>query len=276
MAAGARRPESFAGARLASTERLRRCLHSRRRYEQAPRHPRHRHLRRPGGLGEGFSRYHAGSRRAFRTALSIEKDPAAHRTLTLRAFLPPVRDGRRAIGLLRSGARQDHDRGSLRQASAAGSRSAIRSMARRAGLSETTVDAVRGRVTGALAHASDWVLLGGPPCQAYSLVGRSRNRGIKGYRFESDHKTTLYLEYLQLIADFWPAVFVLENVKGLLPRSSTASRCLPGSCKTWRIRLRDHPRRAHVPTPCEPPPLRHLSDRGRRRPSARPLHRRSF
>src|SRR4051812_48120378 len=40
----------------------------------------------PGGLGEGFSRYRVSNERVFWTALSIEKEEAAHRTLMLRAF----------------------------------------------------------------------------------------------------------------------------------------------------------------------------------------------
>ncbi len=43
----------------------------------------------PGGLGEGFSSLpHPGKPGyyAFRTAISIEKDPSAHRTLELRHF----------------------------------------------------------------------------------------------------------------------------------------------------------------------------------------------
>jgi DNA (cytosine-5)-methyltransferase 1 len=60
------------------------------------------------------------------------------------------------------------------------------------------------------------VLIGGPPCQAYSIVGRSRNRGKLGYRPEADHRHFLYKEYLQVISDFRPAVFVMENVKGVL------------------------------------------------------------
>jgi DNA (cytosine-5)-methyltransferase 1 len=62
----------------------------------------------------------------------------------------------------------------------------------------------------------EWVLIGGPPCQAYSLVGRSRNRGIEGYRLEEDERSNLYREYLKIINRFEPAVFVMENVKGLL------------------------------------------------------------
>ena len=41
----------------------------------------------PGGLGEGFSRYPLGTKeKVFRIAVSIEKDPYAHKTLVLRAF----------------------------------------------------------------------------------------------------------------------------------------------------------------------------------------------
>jgi DNA (cytosine-5)-methyltransferase 1 len=60
------------------------------------------------------------------------------------------------------------------------------------------------------------VLIGGPPCQAYSLAGRSRNCGIKNYSAEKDHRNFLYREYLEVIARFKPSVFVMENVKGLL------------------------------------------------------------
>ncbi|MBK7063420.1 MAG: DNA cytosine methyltransferase [Rubrivivax sp.] len=60
------------------------------------------------------------------------------------------------------------------------------------------------------------VLIGGPPCQAYSVVGRSRNRGTEGYKAENDQRHFLYREYLQVINEFRPAAFVMENVKGIL------------------------------------------------------------
>jgi DNA (cytosine-5)-methyltransferase 1 len=59
---------------------------------------------------------------------------------------------------------------------------------------------------------SDWVLIGGPPCQAYSNVGRSRVGGIH----KEDHRVYLYKEYLRIIEKHSPVVFVMENVKGLL------------------------------------------------------------
>ncbi len=62
------------------------------------------------------------------------------------------------------------------------------------------------------------ILIGGPPCQAYSLVGRSRNFGDKDkdYSAADDYRNFLYLEYLKVISKFQPKVFVMENVKGML------------------------------------------------------------
>ena len=66
---------------------------------------------------------------------------------------------------------------------------------------------------------SIWALIGGPPCQAYSVAGRSRR--ANDVDFVNDKKHFLYREYLHIIAEFAPPVFVMENVKGLL--SSTHS-----------------------------------------------------
>lgn len=83
-------------------------------------------------------------------------------------------------------------------------------------LGPDTVRDVRERIAAALGKTDVWVLIGGPPCQAYSLVGRARRRGIKDYVAEADERQTLYVEYLQILADHGPPVFVMENVKGLL------------------------------------------------------------
>jgi DNA (cytosine-5)-methyltransferase 1 len=56
------------------------------------------------------------------------------------------------------------------------------------------------------------VLLGGPPCQAYSLVGRSRDPE----RMEQDDRHFLYEHYLKVLEDLKPDFFLLENVPGLL------------------------------------------------------------
>lgn len=68
----------------------------------------------------------------------------------------------------------------------------------------------------ALGDRTDWVLIGGPPCQAYSLAGRSRLSGMDRKEFENDKRHFLYTEYLRIIQQFEPSVFVMENVKGML------------------------------------------------------------
>ncbi|HCU81691.1 MAG TPA: DNA (cytosine-5-)-methyltransferase, partial [Enterococcus sp.] len=55
-------------------------------------------------------------------------------------------------------------------------------------------------------------IIGGPPCQAYSTIGRARNKKIK----ESDERIYLYKFYLRFLEKYNPDFFVFENVKGLL------------------------------------------------------------
>lgn len=53
-------------------------------------------------------------------------------------------------------------------------------------------------------------IIGGPPCQAYSLLGRHDKR------MEDDPRTRLYLQYGKFLQEFHPYGFVFENVPGLL------------------------------------------------------------
>ena len=75
------------------------------------------------------------------------------------------------------------------------------------------LDAIR------LASNGNVILIGGPPCQAYSLVGRARNAGKEGYVASEDEKHFLYQEYIRILDRLRPAAFVMENVKGMLSSS---------------------------------------------------------
>ncbi|PZG37245.1 DNA (cytosine-5-)-methyltransferase [Listeria ivanovii] len=55
-------------------------------------------------------------------------------------------------------------------------------------------------------------IIGGPPCQAYSMIGRSRNEKIK----EKDERVYLYKYYSLFLEEYDPTFFIFENVKGLL------------------------------------------------------------
>lgn len=54
------------------------------------------------------------------------------------------------------------------------------------------------------------MIIGGPPCQAYSLLGRHRKT------MEDDPRTLLYLQYGKFLKEFTPKGFVFENVPGIL------------------------------------------------------------
>lgn len=55
-------------------------------------------------------------------------------------------------------------------------------------------------------------IIGGPPCQAYSTIGRANNESKKS----SDKRIYLYKYYLDFVNKYKPKFFIFENVKGLL------------------------------------------------------------
>ncbi|MDF3078642.1 MAG: bspRIM [Sphingobacteriaceae bacterium] len=165
----------------------------------------------PGGLAEGFSSVtDRNHQRAFNIKLSIEKDPHAHQTLTLRSFLrqfPLHKFPEEYYQFIRGelSLSQLYQRYPAQHATASHE-------AWQATLGVTPEAEIDKRIKDALTGYKNWVLIGGPPCQAYSLAGRSRVGGIHA----EDHRVHLYKEYLRIIAAHQPAVFVMENVKGLL------------------------------------------------------------
>ena len=165
----------------------------------------------PGGLGEGFSSLRTSDGHpAFRVALSIEMDAAAHRTLELRSFF------RQFAGATVPEEYYSHLQGQLSRDELFETypiqSAKAKSEAWNAELGKVDPTEVDRRITSALAGAPLWALCGGPPCQAYSVIGRSRNGGIRA----KDHRVYLYREYLRIIAVHRPPLFILENVKGLL------------------------------------------------------------
>ena len=169
----------------------------------------------PGGLGEGFSSLLSeNGGRVFEIRLSIEKEEHAHRTLELRAFFRQFSPGS-APPLYYEVLRGESTVKKLYQTFPEQGAKA-KAEAVHATLGEDTWESISAQIHVALRGEHDWLLIGGPPCQAYSLAGRSRNKNKEGYEPLKDEKHFLYREYLRIIASFWPAVFVMENVKGLL------------------------------------------------------------
>lgn len=177
----------------------------------------------PGGLGEGFTAF-ARDRSCFDVVLSIEMDPAAHRTLELRAFFRSAEeevvwnDYHRYLrgAITRASLFERHQRAAAE----------AKSRAWKCRIGDDSMPAIHERVSSLTKGDDPWVLVGGPPCQAYSLVGRARRTHEDRVAFEADHRHRLYEQYLRVLAEHRPPVFVMENVKGLLSAKHSGSRIL--------------------------------------------------
>ncbi len=170
----------------------------------------------PGGLAEGFSALRdKQGKRIFDVALSIEKEPSAFATLRLRSFVRQF-DGKlpRAYYDYISGDIEKEEL--IRQYPEEWAAAEQETMMLELGTDEaaTALDPVLDRIR--KEAGGETILIGGPPCQAYSLVGRARNRGIADYDATKDTRHFLYKEYIRIIDRLNPVAFVMENVKGML------------------------------------------------------------
>lgn len=173
----------------------------------------------PGGLGEGFSSFGAesGKNSPFKIAISIEKEISAHATLTLRAFYRQFPYGEAPAeyyDFLKGKLGKNPEEKLFSDKKFATQVKAAKKEARCLTLGEQNTeiykaidDAIKG---------DPCIVIGGPPCQAYSLVGRARRNGEPDYVAEDDHRNFLYREYLRILAQYKPLAFVMENVKGML------------------------------------------------------------
>ncbi len=79
-------------------------------------------------------------------------------------------------------------------------------------ISEETLPEIFRKVDALLDGQSLDLIVGGPPCQAYSIVGRARDeKGMVG-----DKRNYLYKLYAKFLERYRPQYFVFENVVGLL------------------------------------------------------------
>jgi DNA (cytosine-5)-methyltransferase 1 len=171
----------------------------------------------PGGLGEGFASFVEDGHAPFRIGISVEKEASAHRTLTLRAFLREykARHGKLPAQFIDFHA-GDVPEPDWPQVDAEAWRLAIdeaRALELGTEIAATAIDSAIAELN---AKYDGTILIGGPPCQAYSLVGRVRSRGKLGYVPEEDERHYLFREYIRVLDKLRPAAFVMENVKGML------------------------------------------------------------
>ena len=56
------------------------------------------------------------------------------------------------------------------------------------------------------------LIIGGPPCQAYSIAGRAQDKNS----MKDDYRNYLFESFVKVVDEFKPEIFVFENVPGLL------------------------------------------------------------
>lgn len=125
-----------------------------------------------GGLSEGF--YQEG----FKPLLHLEIDPVACKTLKTRMkYYGYSQETTDRVVLCEDITKDD--------------------------IIETTDDRVMGQVD---------LVIGGPPCQAFSTVGRAQDPNS----MDDDPRNYLFENYLKILNHYRPKAFIFENVKGLL------------------------------------------------------------
>ncbi|OOE40043.1 DNA (cytosine-5-)-methyltransferase [Salinivibrio kushneri] len=191
----------------------------------------------PGGLGEGISSVtDENGYRPFKIGLSVEKESSAHLTLTTRALYRKLKENKQGLQSYHDYLCGQITREKLfdqhpEEAEAARTETLYKPRAL-GDDNEFIHERIKQLVN---AHGNrPKIVIGGPPCQAYSLVGRSRNAGIKDYKAETDKRNFLYKEYLKVLSIAQPDVFVMENVRGILSAKVKDKPIFPQMLKDLR------------------------------------------
>jgi DNA (cytosine-5)-methyltransferase 1 len=176
----------------------------------------------PGGLGEGFSSLtDENGKPIFQIIMSVEQNESAHKTLQLRSYVRKILRDDGTVPSVYLRYMSDHDDKAWDDLTSY--RPEAWKAAEKEAVCATLVEGNDDLVNEGKRRLEEWraangekplVLIGGPPCQAYSLVGRSRRKHDAD--FDKDKKHTLYKCYLSFINGLNPEMFVMENVKGLL------------------------------------------------------------
>lgn len=158
-----------------------------------------------GGLTEGFSID------KFRFLAHVEMDPNAARTLETRIGYHVLRSaGSEEIyySYLRNEISREQFIAHIRSKNLFDDNIFVRQIC------DSTIDDLFAQIDATkkkldIDHVN--VLIGGPPCQAYSIMGRARDPN----GMVDDPRNDLYLQYIAFLERYKPDIFVFENVPGI-------------------------------------------------------------
>ncbi|MCY4401680.1 MAG: DNA cytosine methyltransferase [Candidatus Poribacteria bacterium] len=154
-----------------------------------------------GGLSEGFIR--AG----FNPIAHVEMDRAACHTLRTRmAYHHLKKEGnlKQYTDYLKGNTKRKEFHGSIP--------SDVTKSVINAEIGEKTLSDIFRQIDSLLKNRKVNLIIGGPPCQAYSVIGRARCPN----KMKNDPRNDLYFFYAKFLEKYKPKYFVFENVPGLL------------------------------------------------------------
>lgn len=83
-------------------------------------------------------------------------------------------------------------------------------------ISDETIPSVFDKIDSLSRDRKIDLIIGGPPCQAYSIAGRSKINSLKDRHVSTDIRYELYRQYGKFLQKYQPEYFVFENVLGLV------------------------------------------------------------
>lgn len=154
-----------------------------------------------GGLSEGFIRV------GFQPVAHVEMDEAACFSLKTRMCYHWLKNNKK-IDIYTKYLNQEISRDELYKSVPEG---IINSVINKE-ISKESMQEIFQKIDEQLADEPLSLIIGGPPCQAYSLVGRSRDK----HKMKDDKRNYLYSYYAEFLERYKPTYFIFENVTGLL------------------------------------------------------------
>lgn len=161
-----------------------------------------------GGLSEGFV-----ANGGFIPVAHVEMNPHAAMTLKTRTCYYYLRENNR-LEEYRSYIRGEITREELFARMPVGMLDTVINRE----ISDETTNEIFNSIDGILQNANIQnvdIIIGGPPCQAYSLVGRAVDR----HGMKNDPRNFLYKKYIEFLKKYKPKMFIFENVPGILTAS---------------------------------------------------------
>ena len=155
-----------------------------------------------GGLSEGFIR--AG----FKPIAHVEMDKAACNTLLTRTVyhhLKGTPEFEKYISYIKG---EGVSRDVLYELLPESKRKSVINLP----IGDETNDQIFKQINWLKGNKTIDLIIGGPPCQAYSLAGRSRDKN----KMKEDSRNYLFMQYARYLEYYQPRFFVFENVLGLL------------------------------------------------------------